>query len=188
MIAYSYANPELSIEMLKRFEDIVELKQCYNNCSTIMTTVRFAVESDNYRYVEGIVIDELLGPVPIEHAWLVDVYGNIIDPTFAKVRPADELEKCVYFPGRSLNRNEVLRAIIKGCEENKRPDGAMLYYPLFVYHVDCGVSWRDRLYASSMMAANIYIALSMFEAESDDPYIDFNMDHWLKILELTDGQ
>lgn len=52
----------------------MEQGMCYMNC------MHRVLESDNLTYVEGYVT---VYGIPIQHAWLVDTEGNLIDPTLA---------------------------------------------------------------------------------------------------------
>lgn len=51
-----------------------EIKNCYYNSWRVANT------DFSLNYYEGFVIDEEL-PIPIEHSWLVDSRGFVIDPT-----------------------------------------------------------------------------------------------------------
>ncbi|MGR9449172.1 hypothetical protein [Rhizobium leguminosarum] len=52
-----------------------EVKQCFRNATA------FALVRDDVTYVEGFALDPAL-PIPLEHAWLVDDKGQVIDPTW----------------------------------------------------------------------------------------------------------
>lgn len=50
-------------------------KQCYKNAAA------YASVREDIFYAEGYAIDPAL-PIPIEHAWLVDLTGQVVDPTW----------------------------------------------------------------------------------------------------------
>ncbi|ULJ72584.1 hypothetical protein [Rhizobium gallicum] len=52
-----------------------EVKQCFCNATA------FALVRDDVTYVEGFALDPAL-PIPMEHAWLIDAIGQVIDPTW----------------------------------------------------------------------------------------------------------
>ncbi|MBB4509710.1 MULTISPECIES: hypothetical protein [Rhizobium] len=52
-----------------------EGKQCFRNATA------FALVRHDVTYVEGFALDPAL-PIPLEHAWLVDDKGQVIDPTW----------------------------------------------------------------------------------------------------------
>lgn len=51
-----------------------KLRQCFKNAANI------AIERDDLIYCEGYAA----GIIPVMHAWLVDVDGNVIDPTWCR--------------------------------------------------------------------------------------------------------
>lgn len=50
-------------------------RDCFNNAT------RYAAVRDDVYYAEGYALEPDL-PIPVHHAWLVDVNGNVIDPTW----------------------------------------------------------------------------------------------------------
>ncbi|WP_313198245.1 hypothetical protein [Rhizobium sp.] len=54
-------------------------KRCYENAAS------YASVRNDVNYAEGYVIDPCL-PIPIEHAWLVDCAGEVVDPTLENVK------------------------------------------------------------------------------------------------------
>lgn len=73
------------------------VKSCYEN-----STAYAVVRTDIY-YAEGYAIDPSL-PIPIEHAWLVNHAGEVIDPTW------DRVGDRVYF-GIAFNRVSVMETL-----------------------------------------------------------------------------
>lgn len=73
------------------------IKSCYEN-----STAYAVVRTDTY-YAEGYAIDLNL-PIPIEHAWLVNGAGEVIDPTW------DCVGDRVYF-GIAFNRVSVIETL-----------------------------------------------------------------------------
>ncbi|MBO6894285.1 MAG: hypothetical protein JJ866_20245 [Roseibium sp.] len=59
-------------------------KSCYANATS------YALRHNNLFYSEGYALDPAL-PVPLQHAWLVDEVGEVIDPTWK------DAEQHVYF-------------------------------------------------------------------------------------------
>ena len=53
-----------------------QIKSCYYNCWKIVSCGNL----NNLRYFEGYVYSERV-PIPLEHSWLVDSKGKVIDPT-----------------------------------------------------------------------------------------------------------
>ncbi len=74
-----------------------EVKQCFRNATA------FALVRDDVTYVEGFALDPAL-PIPLEHAWLVDDIGRVIDPTWG-----DNIGHVYY--GVPFERNFVARMI-----------------------------------------------------------------------------
>lgn len=60
-------------------------KRCYENAA------RMAMNDSRYTYVEGIVT--VFG-IPIDHAWVLDADGEIVDPT---IRPKADEDPAIYF-------------------------------------------------------------------------------------------
>lgn len=56
-----------------------QAKQCFLNATAI------ALVRDDVTYVEGFALDPGI-PIPVEHAWLVDDNGHVIDPTWDESR------------------------------------------------------------------------------------------------------
>lgn len=61
-----------------------DAKACYANATA------YALTHSNLFYSEGYALDPAL-PIPIQHAWLVDEIGEVIDPTWK------DAEQNVYF-------------------------------------------------------------------------------------------
>ncbi|NIS95434.1 MAG: hypothetical protein GTN97_05905 [Nitrosopumilaceae archaeon] len=64
---------------LKKSEEVSvktdsQIKMCYHNCWKALLDYR------KFRYFEGFVWSKEL-PLPLEHSWLVDTKGRVIDPT-----------------------------------------------------------------------------------------------------------
>ena len=59
-------------------------KNCFANARA------YALKRDDVFYVEGYALDMQIG-IPLEHAWLVDEFGMVIDPTW------DDQEDNSYF-------------------------------------------------------------------------------------------
>lgn len=75
-------------------------KACYDNAA------RLALSRDDVHYAEGFAIDLAGLPIPIEHAWLVDLDGRVIDPTWQ-----DSHNHC--YLGISFAREFVCRMFIE---------------------------------------------------------------------------
>lgn len=73
-------------------------KQCYKNATQVM------LNRDDVFYAEGFAID-LDMPIPLEHAWLVDANGHVIDPTW------DRAEDHLYF-GVVFERDAIQSAMV----------------------------------------------------------------------------
>lgn len=74
-------------------------KQCYKNATHVM------LNRDDVFYAEGYAINLIDLPIPLEHAWLVDASGNVIDPTW------DRAEDHLYF-GVVFERDAVNSAMV----------------------------------------------------------------------------
>jgi hypothetical protein len=81
------------------------LKMCYENCQII------AFEVDDLTYVEGWAIEAQYG-LPLEHAWLVDGEGNIVDPTWWKLGKLPRHSH--YFPANSFSNDEITLFVESG--------------------------------------------------------------------------
>ena len=96
---FSIVNVELSLKLAKRYR--CKIKECYNNCAKI------AMADDRYQYVEGYAMSIIV----VEHAWLVNENGEIVDPTWIRLDhgisndyfgvrvPIDKLELNGFSPG-----------------------------------------------------------------------------------------
>lgn len=73
-------------------------KECYRNAGMM------ALRRDDLTYVEGYA---MCGPIPIEHAWLADEDGNVIDPT---IRQSATMPMSDYF-GVPFTRAELEETI-----------------------------------------------------------------------------
>jgi hypothetical protein len=56
-----------------------EPRNCFNNAAT------YAVVRSDVHYAEGYALEPEL-PIPVQHAWLVDRYGRVIDPTWTDTK------------------------------------------------------------------------------------------------------
>lgn len=74
-------------------------KECYKNAAHVM------LNRNDVFYAEGYGLNLKDAPVPIEHAWVVDVQGNVIDPTWRGA--ADH----AYF-GIAFNKEFVSQALV----------------------------------------------------------------------------
>lgn len=70
-------------------------RNCFANA------LAYAVDRSDVYYVEGYAVDRQLG-IPMEHAWLVDNRGSVIDPTW------DDPEENDYF-GIAFKREFVVK-------------------------------------------------------------------------------
>jgi hypothetical protein len=84
-------------------------RQCYGNCVKALVAAMGA-RRDDIHYAEGYAISKVGLPIPIQHAWLVDGKGRVIDPTWRD--HADHL----YF-GVAFDTEFVIRMLDEnGCE------------------------------------------------------------------------
>ena len=67
---FSVLNVAESLKLSRKYR--CEIKNCYSNC------LRIATRDSGYQYVEGYG----MSVIPIEHAWLVNENGEVIDPTW----------------------------------------------------------------------------------------------------------
>jgi hypothetical protein len=74
-----------------------ERKNCFNNATA------YAAVRDDVFYAEGYALEPDL-PIPVQHAWLVDRAGKVIDPTW------DDTKDHVYF-GIAFNRAFVMSMV-----------------------------------------------------------------------------
>ena len=72
---------------------------CYRNAMLALQVIPILIE---YVYIEGWVITH---EWPIEHGWLANEKGEVIDPTLALFGTRYEYAR--YFPGASFCRNDV---------------------------------------------------------------------------------
>ncbi|CAB4130412.1 hypothetical protein UFOVP119_36 [uncultured Caudovirales phage] len=72
-------------------------KDCYRNAAHL------AIANPGYTYCEGYAIRNSL-PLPIQHAWVVDGIGRVIDSTWS------EPERCQYL-GVPFSRDELVREL-----------------------------------------------------------------------------
>lgn len=70
--SFKDVNKELSEKL--SIENSCEIKQCYRNAWIATCGKR------NLRYFEGFVASKSI-PIPIQHAWLIDTDGKVVDPT-----------------------------------------------------------------------------------------------------------
>jgi len=69
---YTKVNKELSNKVSKQID--AQVKQCYYNCFK-------ALHINGLEYCEGFVLGDKRLPIPIDHSWLVNKKGEVIDPT-----------------------------------------------------------------------------------------------------------
>ena len=69
---YSVVNEKLSKKVSENVN--AEIKNCYYNCWKALNL------SHSFDYCEGYAISNDL-PIPIEHSWLLDSSGRVVDPT-----------------------------------------------------------------------------------------------------------
>jgi len=79
---YTTVNEKLSKQISENIN--AEIKNCYYNCWKALN------ESHSFDYCEGFAISNDL-PIPIEHSWLLDSSGRVIDPTL--IISGSELQK-----------------------------------------------------------------------------------------------
>jgi len=69
---FTKVNKEKSLEL--SLKNNCKVRQCYKNTWLVSIVKR------KMKYFEGLVVSENL-PIPIDHSWLVDTDGQVIDPT-----------------------------------------------------------------------------------------------------------
>ncbi len=98
-------------------------KRCYANATG------YAAANKNLFYVEGYAIDPEF-PLPLEHAWLIDKTGAVLDPTW------EDAADSVYF-GIPF-RTDFLMAMI----EHDAGGDALLSWPLMRKHFGTPNHWQ----------------------------------------------
>jgi len=87
---FSFINKEKSKEMSTRTRS--KIKQCYHNCFRGLWRC-------DLKYFEGYVWSKAI-PIPLDHCWLVNEKGEVIDPTLiisTKQKGGEDRTKdCVY--------------------------------------------------------------------------------------------
>ncbi len=58
------------------------MKACYYNCQTTL------MRNPNLRYYEGFAFNI----IPMDHAWLIDSHGQVVDPTWALISGWDKFK------------------------------------------------------------------------------------------------
>lgn len=91
---YDRVDWELSAAIATRFN--TEIKACFYNC------MRIANMRKELRYCEGYASHT----IPVEHAWLVNADGKVIDPTWCLI---DEREEARSYFGMILTRRDYSR-------------------------------------------------------------------------------
>ena len=81
----------------------MELGQCFHNAFTM------AVDNPNLTYCEGYALASIL---PVEHAWLEDVDGNVIDPTWKNLPGRGTATEAGYF-GVRFSTQFLLHAVME---------------------------------------------------------------------------
>lgn len=72
--------------------------ECYRNAALL------ALENDDFTYVEGVALPDF-APIPIEHAWVVDKKGRVIDNTWKT--PGSE------YIGIPISQSELSRMLVE---------------------------------------------------------------------------
>lgn len=62
-----------------RWLNLGQARDCFNNATA------YAAVRDDVLYAEGYALEPEL-PLPVQHAWLVDRQGNVMDPTWKDTR------------------------------------------------------------------------------------------------------
>ncbi len=93
---YTTVDKELSQKVSESVN--AKIKECYYNCWKAVNDREFT----NLDYCEGFVISDDLG-IPLEHCWLTDPRGVVIDPTL--IISGLQLEKQLKKYGRKSQRS-----------------------------------------------------------------------------------
>ncbi len=96
---------DINVELSRRLaeEQNCKARQCYANCQRIVLNLR------PYAYCDGFLYDDDFS-IPVNHAWLLDSEGRIVDPTRALQNDFGEERRSAEYFGMEVDR-ELLREI-----------------------------------------------------------------------------